>query len=425
MPPGTSLSELQEHAGPPPVPSTAGRTTTDDQISLMDLLIVVAERKNIVLWVTAVFAILSLIISLVLPKRFTATVTLLPPQQSSSAGIALPAQLGNLGGMAALAGSSLGLKSPNDMYVAMFRSRTVENAVAEHFGLMQQYKSKYLSDAGKAFESHSKVEAGGKDGLIRVSVDDRDPRRAAELANGYVDQFRNLSQHLAITEAAQRRLFFEQQLEQAKDNLATAEEALKQTQVTTGFFQPDSQARALIEAAAMLRAEIATKEVEIQSMRTFATSENSQVVQAEQELNTLRGQLTKLGGADETADSGPLVPKKQVPQASLEYMRRLRDLKYYETVFDILARQFEVAKLDEAKQGALIQVVDPAVPPDWRSFPPKRALIVLVATVAGYFVGLLAALIVAGLQRAKNDPEFGHKLKVLRDLLFTRRRRTA
>jgi len=207
MPTGTSLSELQEHAGAPPVSSTAGQITTDE-ISLMDLLIVIAERKKIVLWVTAVFAVLSLIISLLLPKRFTATVTLLPPQQNSSASAALSSQLGNLGSVAALAGGSLGLKSPNDMYVAMFRSRTVENAVAEHFGLMQQYKTKYLSDAGKAFESHSKVEAGAKDGLIRVSVDDLDPRRAAELANGYVDQFRNLSQHLAITEAAQRRLFF-------------------------------------------------------------------------------------------------------------------------------------------------------------------------------------------------------------------------
>jgi tyrosine-protein kinase Etk/Wzc len=422
MPTGTSLPELQEHAGAPPVSSTAGQVTTDE-ISLMDLLIVVAERKKIVLWVTAVFAILSLIISLLLPKRFTATVTLLPPQQSSSTGAALSSQLGNLGSVAALAGGSLGLKSPNDMYVAMFRSRTVENAVAEHFGLMQQYKMKYLSDAGKAFESHSKVEAGAKDGLIRVSVDDLDPRRAAELANGYVDQFRNLSQHLAITEAAQRRLFFEQQLQQAKDNLAAAEEALKQTQQSTGFIQPDSQARALIEVAAALRAQIAAKQVEIQSMRTFATSENSQVVQAEQELSTLRGQLTQLGGSEETADSAFLVPKGKVPLASLEYLRKLRDLKYYETVFEILARQFEVAKLDEAKQGAVIQVVDPAIPPDWRSFPPKRVLIVLLATIAGFIVGLFVALIVAGLQRARNDSEFGRKLKILRDTLFARRHR--
>jgi uncharacterized protein involved in exopolysaccharide biosynthesis len=416
----TSPSELRDcGADRSSGASAAAQNGKDKEISLMDLLIVVAERKNIVLWITAAFIVLSLIICLVLPKRFTATVTLLPPQQGSSAGSALSSQLGNLGGIAALAGGGLGLKSPNDMYVAMFRSRTVENAMAEHFGLMKQYKTKYLSDAGKAFESHSKVDAGGKDGLIRISVDDPDPRRAAELANGYVDQFRNLSQHLAITEAAQRRLFFEQQLEQAKDSLATAEEALKQTQQTTGLILPDSQARALIEAAATLRAEIAAKEVEIQSMRTFATSENSQVMQAEQELNTLRGQLTKLGGAEETGDSGLLVPKGQVPVASLEYLRKVRDLKYYEAIFDILARQFEVAKLDEAKQGALIQVVDPAIPPDWRSFPPKRVLIVLLATVVGFVIGLLAALVMAGLQRARNDSEFGQKLKVLRDLLFT------
>jgi uncharacterized protein involved in exopolysaccharide biosynthesis len=133
--------------------------------------------------------------------------------------------------------------------------------------------------------------------------------------------------------------------------------------------------------------------------------------------------LTQLGGSEETADSAFLVPKGKVPLASLEYLRKLRDLKYYETVFEILARQFEVAKLDEAKQGAVIQVVDPAIPPDWRSFPPKRVLIVLLATIAGFIVGLFVALIVAGLQRARNDSEFGRKLKILRDTLFARRHR--
>jgi uncharacterized protein involved in exopolysaccharide biosynthesis len=326
-------------------------------------------------------------------------------------GAALASQLGNMGGMAALAGGSLGIKNPNDMYAAMFKSRTVEDAMVQHFGLMQEYHAKFPSDARKTFEGLAAVDGSGKDSLIHISVEDSDPRRAADLANGYVDQFRVQSQHMAITEASQRRLFFEQQLEQAKDNLANAEEALKQTEQTNGI-EISSQAKALIESAASLRAQVAAKEVQIQGMRTYATGENSQVVQAQQELESLRAQLAKLGGSENSASGGLIVPQGQVPEAGLEYVRKLRDVKYNETIFDILARQFEVAKLDEAKEGALIQVVDPAIPPDRKSFP-KRGLIVIGATAVGFFIGIFVALFQAGFQRLKDNPEAAVKLDLL------------
>ena len=412
----TPLSELQEHAGSSPVPAASGRDTKDDEISLLDLLIVLAERKLLILGVTAAFAILAIVVSLVLPSRYTATVTLLPPQQNTSMAAALASQLGNLGGLGALAGGSLGLKNPNDMFVAMFKSRTVEDAMVQHFNLMQEYRAKYPSDARKALEKYATVDGSGKDGMIHISVEDRDPRRAADLANGYIDQFRIQSQHLAIGEASQRRLFFEQQLEQAKDNLANAEEAMKETEQKTGVIQLDSQARALIESAASLRAQVAAKEVQIQGMRTYATGENSQVVQAQQELESMRAQLAKLGGSEDSASGGLIVPKGQVPEAGLEYIRKLRDVKYNETIFDILARQFEVAKLDEAKQGALVQVVDPAVPPDRRSFP-KRGLLVIGATALGLFLGVFLALLQAGFGRIKRDPDVVGKLSLLKRAL--------
>jgi tyrosine-protein kinase Etk/Wzc len=426
MPTDASLPKPQENAGLTYVPAAARPDLRDNEMSLLDLLILLAERKRTVLSITAVFAALAIIISLVLPKRYTASVSLLPPQQNSSmgAGAALASQLGNLGGMAALAGGSLGLKNPNEQYVAMLKSRTVEDAMVQHFELMREYKSRYPSDARKAFEDHATVDGSGKDGLIHISIEDRNPNRAAELANGYVDQFRRLSEHLAITEASQRRLFFEQQLENAKDNLAKAEEALKQTEQKTGMIQLDSQARALIESAASLRAQIATKEVQIVSMRTFATSENSELVQAQQELSGLRLQLAKLGGSEDSADTGLMMPKGRVPEAGLEYIRKLRDVKYNETIFEILARQFEMAKLDEAKEGALIQVVDVAIPPDRRSFP-KRALIVLAATAIGLFFGVLVAFLQASLQRMKNDSETTQKLNAFVRALSLRTRATS
>jgi uncharacterized protein involved in exopolysaccharide biosynthesis len=419
MAPEAQLSDLDDRlAHPARIAAAESTAPVDDEISLLDLLIVLAERKRLIFWITASFAVLSIAVSLILPKSYTATVTLLPPQQNSSLSNQLAAQLGAMGGVAATlagGGSSL-LRNPNDMYVAMFKSRTVEDAMIEHFGLMQEYHRRYLSDARKKFEHNATVDGSGKDGLIHISVEDRNPQRAADLANGYVDQFRSLSQHLAITEAGQRRLFFEQQLKEANQDLAEAEQALKETEQKTGLIALDAQTRALIESAASLRAQIAAKEVQIQAMQTYATGENAQLVQAEQELASLHSQLAKLGSNSDIS-GGIIVPKGQMTEAGLEYVRKLRDVKYYETIFDILARQFELAKLDEAKEGAVIQVVDPAVAPDRKS-SPRRGLIVIVSTVGGFLVATLVALSLALIEHLKTHPLFGEKLGRLRGNLY-------
>jgi uncharacterized protein involved in exopolysaccharide biosynthesis len=165
-----------------------------------------------------------------------------------------------------------------------------------------------------------------------------------------------------------------------------------------------------------IRAQIAAKEVEIQSLRTFATDQNAQLVQAEKELAGLRAQLAKLGGSEAGIDAGMIVPKGEVPQAGLEFLRKERDVKYYETIFELLARQFEAAKVDEAKQGAVVQVVDEAVPPDRRS-SPHRAIIVIVATLVGLMVGTFVALIQAVFQAMEGDPQKSAKLSLLRNAL--------
>ncbi|MGC9198627.1 MAG: GumC family protein [Acidobacteriaceae bacterium] len=395
----------------------------DDEISLLDLLIVLADRKRTVLWTTGTFAVLAIVISLLLPARYTATTTLLPPASSNSVSSMLASQLGSLGGMAAMAGGGLSLKNPNDRYVSMLRSQTVEDLMVKRYGLMKEYHAHYLSDARKDFEAHATVDGDGKDGLIHISIEDHDPRKAAEMANGYVEAYRYLSQHLAISEASQRRLFFQQELQDAKNNLADAEVALEQTELKTGIIQPDSEERALIDSAATLRAQITALNVQIQGMQTYATGENAQLIQAQQELAGLQAELAKLGGSSEAMGGGAedafLLPKGVIPKDEMEYIRRLRDVKYDETIFDILAKQFEMAKLDEAKEGALIQVIDPAVVPDRRSFP-KRGLIVIVSTVLGLFFGIFLALFQAALQRLREDPETGVKLNLLRRALSLR-----
>lgn len=387
-------------------------------IRLLSLTLILAERWVMIAAVTVCAIAGGIALALLLPVRYTAEVTILPPQQqSSSLTSALASEFGGLSSIASLAGGSLGLKNQNDMYVSMFKSHIVEDAMIHRYNLQAEYHKNLISDTRKVFEKRASIDGGNKDGLIHISFEDHDPRRAAEIANGYVDQFRTLSQHLAITEASQRRIFLEGQVNQAKQHLADAEEAMKKTEETTGLISLDSQARALIESAAYLRAQIAAKQVQIEGMRSYATDQNSAVAQAEQELAGLRAQMQKLTGSQDA--DGMIIPKGQVTEAGLEYVRRMRDVKYYEAEFGLLSRQLELARLDEAREGSLIQVVDPASPPDKRSFP-KRSLIVLAAAFGGLFIGIVIALIQARFLQMKRDPRTSTMLSLIRTAFLQR-----
>jgi tyrosine-protein kinase Etk/Wzc len=386
------------------------------RVHLVDLLIVLARRKRFIALFTITIAVLTAAVMFMLPNRYTAVTVLMPPQQNSSISTAMMGQLASAGGLASLAGSSLSLKNPNEMFVSLFRSRTVEQAMVQQFDLKQRYHVKKDSQALGAFEGHTTVELGTKDGLLKITATDKDPNEAAVLANGYVDQFQHLSEHLAISEASQRRAFFEQQLLEAKSNLTTAEEALKHTEQSTGVLQIDSQARSLIESAATLRAQIGAKEVQLQGMRTYATDNNPSVIEGEQELAALRSQLASLSGSGQDSGEGLMVPKGKVPEAGLEYLRRLRDVKYYETISDLIAKQYEIAKLDEAKQGSTIQVVDRAVPPDSHS-SPKRTITVLLALIGAFFIACTWVVFSSHLRSNAGDPEARQRLQDLRRAL--------
>ncbi len=389
---------------------------SENEISVLDILIILLGRKRFIVRFVLGSAVFAAIVSFLLPVQYEAKIVLLPPQQNSSIGSALLGQLGQqmgaLGSLAALAGGGV-LKNPSDMYVSLLTSRTVEDGVIQRFGLMAEYHVKLLSSARKALEHRMTVLAGSKDGLIRITLEDRDPKRAAELANGFVDEFRKLSSSLAITEAARRRLFFEQQLQQAKENLANAEEAMAKTQQSTGVLEIDSQARALIESAAVLRAQVVAKQVQIEGMRSFATDDNPGLILAKQELAALQSQLERIAGSQHDDSSDINLSKGRVTQAGMEYIRRFRDLKYDEAIFELLAKEFEIAKLDEAREGSIIQVVDAAVPPDKKSFPP-RTLIVIVATILGFFFALFWVYVRENSVRTLRLPENRQRVEAIR-----------
>jgi len=385
----------------------------EESLHLLDVLIVLSRRRKFVVGFTLGAALLAVIFVLVVPSTYTATTTVMPPSQNSSMSSALLGQLGGSSALASVAGAGLGIKNPSDMYVSLFLSRTIEDSMVQRFGLKDRYKKKKESDARTAFEKHTTVALGTKDGLIRITATDRDPKEAADIANAYVDEFRKLSATLAISEASRRRIFFEQQLLEAKENLTTAEETLKHTEQSTGVLQIDSQARSLIESAANLRAQVVAKEVQLQGMRSYATEDNPDVVTAEQQLTALKAQLAKLAGTDEGSGSDFVVPKGKVPEAGMEYLRRIRDVKYYETISELIAKQFEIAKLDEARQGSIIQVVDVAVTPDKRSFP-KRTVTILVATLLGFVVACVWCTFAEGFRRMLGNPADSHRLASLR-----------
>jgi tyrosine-protein kinase Etk/Wzc len=392
---------------------------SESEVSVLDMLALLLRHKRFVIRFVLIAAVLAVIVAVVSPVQYEAKVVLLPPTQNSSVGSSLLGQLGGMGGLgalASLAGGSLGLKNPTDMYVSFLTSRTVEDAMIERFGLMKEYKKKRMSDTRKAFEHRATVVAGTKDGLIRITIEDHEAKRAADLANGYVEEFRRLSASLAITEAARRRLFFEQQLQQAKDNLTIAEDAMTKTQESTGVLQLDSQARALIESAAILRAQVMAKQVQVESMRSFATDDNPNLILAKQELAALQSRLDKLAGSQNDVGSDINLSKGRVTQSGMEYFRRFRDLKYQETVYELLAKEFEVAKLDEAREGSIVQVVDAAVTPDRKS-SPHRTWIVIGTTVFAFLVASFWVLLRERSSRALQLPENRERLREIKGLL--------
>ncbi|MGM8061438.1 GumC family protein [Vogesella indigofera] len=370
-----------------------------DSIDLMGLLTILAKRRKTVITTVVFAAVVSVTTSLMMTPVFTSTARIMPPQQQSGAA----ALLGSLGGsIGTLAGGMGGLKNPNDLYVGMLQSQTVTDNLIKRFDLKNRYDVGTMVDASKVLLSTATI-VSGKDSLISISVDDEDPKFSAALANAFVDELIKLTNTLALTESAQRRMFFEKRMVQTKEDLAAAEVKLKQVQENTGMLQLDEQVTAIINSAAQLKAQIAIKEVQLTSMKSFATKENPDYIRAEQELAGMKAQLSKIESSNNTANGTDfMIPTGKIPESGLEYVRKLRDVKYHETMFEMLAKQYELARLDEAKDSGIVQVLDIAKPSDKKS-RPKRGLIVILGIIAGFIGGLGLAFIQEAIQNSKKD----------------------
>lgn len=352
-------------------------------ISLAELGAMLARRWRLVGAATLAAGLAGLGVAFLIPNWYMASTVILPPQQQQSSAASALAQLGALAG---LAGGLTNVKSPADQYVALMQSTTVSDRIIDQFKLQAIYDKEYRQDTRKKLRENVRFGVGKKDGFITVEVDDREPARAAAIANAYVEQLRHMTNALAVSEAQQRRMFFEQQLAQTKERLAAAQAALEESGISQGALKVEPKTAA--ESYARLRAQATAAEVRLQTLRRMLAENTPEVMQQQAALNALREQVARA----ERQDDG---------RGGSDYINKYREFKYQEALFDIFVKQYELAKVDESREGALIQVVDAAQPPE-RKAGPKRAFIAVSAALLAL---LAASLYVVGAGLRQRSPE--------------------
>ncbi len=351
--------------------------------ALLKRLVLLGEYRRLIAYGVVAAALITSIITLLVPVTYTASTVILTPQTMPSSAAALLGELSSLGSLASLGGDNQ-FKSPSDTFLGVLSSRSVADELIRRFDLQHVYRKRTLVDTRKSLANHTRIEVT-KGWLIRISVEDHDVNRAAQLANGYVDALYRVNRQLALTTGSQKRLFLEQQLDAERVLLGQAEESFQKIQQKTGMIQLAGQTEITLRSIAQLRATISAKEIEMQMLRTTATEQNIRLQQMENEVGALKEQLAKAESSSTGGNDDYLIPAGRIPQTGLDYLRGARELRYHEALFEMLAKQYEAARLEEAKSPPLIQVIDKAIALDKKSWPP-RALLVMMAGLVATFI---------------------------------------
>ena len=371
----------------------------DDEISLLDLAQTVVDNLRLLVLGPLAVGVLALGVSFLVTPTFTAKTVIMPPQQQQSAAASILNQLGALGG---LAGGVAGIKNPNDQYVGLLQSVSLQDALINRFDLKKRYDNEFMVQARDTLTKNVKV-ASNKDGTLQIEADDTDPQFAATLANAHVEELSRLMGRLAMTEAQQRRLFFERHLAEATQKLAAAQSKLAGSGVSAALLK--NNPASAMAAVSSLRAQITSQEIKVGAMRGYLADTAPELKLAMKDLANLREQLRRQESSGQDAAS--------IDPNNPGYDALYRDYKYQETLVDLFAKQFEAAKIDESREGSVIQVIDPAVPPELKS-KPKKALIAVLATLASGFALLLFVFVRQALRNGAQDAETAQKLQALR-----------
>jgi uncharacterized protein involved in exopolysaccharide biosynthesis len=363
----------------------------------LDYLLEIARSARLLISGSLLAGAAAVAISYAVPPTFTSSTVVLPPAQASGGGAS--AALASLGALAGLAGGGGAARTSLDQYVALIQSTTVADRMIEQFKLQEVYGEKLRMDTRKQFWKNLRVSAGRRDGLITIEVDDESPQRAADMARAMVEQFRRIASEIAVTEAQQRRVFFEKRVDEVRRRLEDAQQLL-----TAGGFAANvlkAEPKAAAENYAKLRAELTNAQARLQGLRSMFSPQAAEVRQQASLVSELQAQLRDLESRQTAAK----------PEDAA-YLTRYREFKYQEALFEQFSRQLELARVDEGREGGILQVVDAAQVPEHKS-KPKRAFVGIgVSLLAGF--GLLA-WVLARFHLQQSDPD-GHQRRLLRQI---------
>ncbi len=368
-----------------------------EEIDWFGILQVMADNLRLLVLAPLAAGLLALAYTYTQAPTYTATTKFLPPQQQQSAAATMLQAVGPLAG--GIAGGLGPRVNPGDIYVTFLNSQRVRDIVIERLKLQERYKTEHAEDTRRQLAQKVMV-TNGKDGLVAIVVNETDPQFAATLANTYVVALRDMLTKFAVTEAQQRRVFFEGQLAETKDNLIKAEQALKASGISSNTLK--TTPASAVDQVAKLKAAITAQEIKLASMRGYLTESAPEFKQAMLELSALRNQLAGMGAEERTGKSG-----------EGDYISKYRSFKYYETLLELFTKQYEVARVDESREGAIIQVLDVAEPPARRS-SAKRAQIASVTAVGVGILLLIFVFLREAMNKAVKNPLTATRLQSLR-----------
>jgi len=357
------------------------------------------SRRRFLSRATAGGLVLATVIAFLIPKSFQATTQLMPPDagSDSGSGLAMLAALaGQTGAIGAIGGDVLGVKSTGALFIGILRSRTVQDGIVQRFDLKKEYWTKFDYIARRQLEENTEITEDRKSGIITVTVTDHDPKRAAAIASAYVEELDTLIARVSTSSARRERIFLEDRLSGVKQDLEGAEDDFSQFASDKGTIDITEQGKAMVEAAATLEGQLIAAQSELEGLRQIYSDQNVRVRATEARIDALRQQLRRFGGKSENSHvddvetaSDPSYPTlAQLPILGVPFADKLRRMKLEEVVFETLTKQYELAKVQEAKEIPSVKVLDAPVVPEHKSFPPR-----LVIMVLGAFCGAILGMV--------------------------------
>lgn len=390
-------------------PETKG---AHQELDLLGFLLIMSKRKRLVLGGSLAYGVLVVAVCLIMSPVFLATAQITPSQQNSSSAAQLLGQVGGMGGM--LLQNMLPISSTGDFFVGALQTERILNAIIDRFDLRNRYGVETRQEARRILlEEVFTFLNNATSNIVSVSAQEKDPKLAADMANACVDELIKLLGELAFTDAGKRRVFFEAELKKVYERLGEAEDALQGFQETTGVVRLDEQSSVLVQAIASLKAQIAAKEIQLKVIRSYATENNPDLRKLTEEHRGLTEQLQRLLQSQQPETNNPIIPTEEIPSLGMEYIRKMRELRYNEALYEVLVKQFEAAKQDEAREAMMVQVINRANPPELRA-KPQLGLLAIAGVAVGFCLFTALAFVVEYFEKTAGDPERSGRLSRLK-----------